>query len=80
MKLDNRYEIRIVVLEIKENNLVGDIFDNYFEFKFNKPYASYRFAYIVYDNNIQSIPDDLDDWYDSIEEAINAYSSMFFPF
>ena len=75
MKLSETYEIKIVVLEIKENGIVGDIYDNYFNFRFDKPYASYRFGYIVYDNTIQSIPDGYDDWYDSIEEAIDAFQS-----
>lgn len=77
MKLDNRYEIRVVVVEIREgigvHRSLGDVYDNFEEFKKDKPDSSYRFGYVVFDTEYGYIPDNCNDWNDSVEEAIFDY-------
>lgn len=71
MKIDDRYEIRIVV-ETTEDTHSG-IYTDFMEFKKKYPYREYRFGYIVYDIVNGCIPEFCNDWNDSPEEAIHDY-------
>lgn len=77
MKINDRYEIRVVVLEIRDgigvHNSIGDIYDNFEEFKKDKPYSSYKFGYVVFDTEYGYVPDECNDWNDSPEEAMFDY-------
>lgn len=62
MKINDRYEIRVVVLEIRDgigvHKSIGDIYDNFEEFKKDKPYSSYKFGYVVFDTEYGYVPDE----------------------
>lgn len=77
MKINNRYEIRIVIIEIREGigvyRSLGDIYDNFEEFKKDKPDSDYKFGYIVFDTEYGYVPDECNDWNDSVEEAMWDY-------
>lgn len=73
MKINDRYEIRIVVVEIKYNGRTGDVYDNLSEFKEDKPFSDYRYGFIVLDTETGCIPSDCNDWNDSVEEALFDY-------
>ena len=75
MKINDRYEIRIVVIELVyvpygRYKYTGDVYDNFEEFRNEKPNSSYKFGYIVFDTEYGYVPDDCNDWNDSVEEAM----------
>lgn len=72
MKINERYEIRVVVVEDR-NGATGDVYDNFREFRKEHPFSSYRFGFIVFDTEYGYVPDDCNDWNDSPEEAIMDY-------
>lgn len=69
MKINDRYEIRIVIVKI-QNGMTTDVYDNFDKFKKENPFSSYRFGYIVFDTKYGYIPDKCNDWNDSPEEAM----------
>lgn len=74
MKINYKYEIRIVVVEITDSlGNTGDVYDNFNEFKMEKPESSYRFGFVVINTETGYIPDNCNDWNDSIEDAIADY-------
>ena len=76
MKLNDRYEIRIVVIEeLDESGMSGDCDDNFNRFKKEHPYSSYKFGFIVYDIYNKSIPDNCNEWNGSIEDALIDYEN-----
>lgn len=75
MKINDRYEIRIVVVELVDvpysiYKYTGDVYDNFEEFRKEKPNSSYKFGFIVFDTEYGYIPDNCNDWNDSVEEAM----------
>lgn len=73
MKLNLRYHIEIVIVEIKPDGSYGDVYDNLSKFRKEKPNSSYRYGYIVVDRKTGFVPPECNDWNDSIEEAIFDY-------
>ena len=78
MKINDRYEIRIVIVEIVDGigryNSYGDVYDSYAEFKKDKPDSSYKYGYVVFDTKYGYVPDSCNDWNDSVEEAMFDYA------
>lgn len=72
MKINEKYDIKIVVIKI-ENGIPADCYDNFEEFKKENPHSSYRFGYIVFDNESGYVPESCNDWNDSPEEALFDY-------
>lgn len=70
MKMNDRYEIRVVVIEIKSNGTSGNIYDNYKTFKMEKPYSGYIFGYVVFDTETGRVPDECNDWNDDVIGAV----------
>lgn len=81
MKLHDQYKVEAVLLEIKEDGTTGAVVYDYEE-RFLYNFFSYRFVFVVIDSSTGFIPDDLDDWYDNVEEAISAFyaSDYYVPF
>jgi hypothetical protein len=80
MKLSKRYEIRIVIIEIKPDHTTGDCYYDLSLFKQEKPTSSYKFGYIVFDNETELVKEGCNDWNDTIEEALADYAySLRFP-
>lgn len=77
MKIDNRYEIRVVIVELREGvgvyRSTGDVYDNFEEFMRDKPNSDYKYGYIVFDTKYGIVPDNCNDWNDSPEEAMFDY-------
>ena len=72
MKINDRYEIRVVVVEEKDG-LYCDCYDNFENFRKEHPYSSYIFGFIVYDTVEKTVPLLCNDWNDSPEEAMFDY-------
>lgn len=72
MKINKRYEIKLVIIK-NDNGIPTDCYDSFEIFKKENPYSSYRFGYIVFDNELGSIPSDCNDWNTSPEEAMFDY-------
>lgn len=83
MKIDNRYEIRVVLLEVRDgigkHNSIGDVYDNYEEFKKNHPFSSYKFGFTVFDTESGCVPDGCNEWNDSPEDAMFDYVENCLP-
>ena len=77
MKINDRYEIRVVIVEIVDGNGIhnsyGDVYDNFEDFKKDKPNSNYKFGYVVFDTKYGYVPDNCNDWNDSVEEAMFDY-------
>lgn len=74
MKINERYEIRVVIVELRENGTTtGDVYDSLEKFRKNHPFSSYKFGYIVFDTETGYMPDNCNDWNDSPEEAMFDY-------
>ncbi len=77
MKIDDRYEIRLVIVEIREGvgryNSYGDVYNNFDKFKKDKPNSGYKYGYVVFDTKIGYVPENCNDWNDSPEEAMMDY-------
>lgn len=69
MKINNRYEIRVVVIDMT-NDGPGDVYDNFEDFKKEHPFSPYRFGFIVFDTEYGYVPDNCNDWNDSPDEAM----------
>jgi hypothetical protein len=70
MKINERYEIRLVVIEMRDS-IPGNCYGDFEEFRKNHPYSSYTFGFIVYDTKLNCIPEKCNDWNDSPEEAMH---------
>ena len=68
--LDERYHMSIVVIETKADGSPGDVFADFAKFKATHPHSSYRFGFCIIDNRTGYIPDECNDWNDSLEEAL----------
>ena len=73
MYLDNEFKIEVVVIEIKEDGNTGDCYDSFNKFKKDHLKSSYEFGFVVVETTTGFIPDGYDDWYDSVDEALNAW-------
>jgi len=76
MKINDKYEITVVVAEELENGNYGDIYDNFEEFKKEKPNSTYFFGYCIIDRRtgfIPDEPDDVDDLFETVEDAMDYY-------
>ena len=74
MKLDRegRYEIQINCIEYNSGNY-GNCYRNLIDLKNDSPFSGYRFVFVVIDTYTNLIPDECNDWNDSVEEAIWDY-------
>ena len=70
MKFNKRYEIDIVIVEILPDGNYGNIYNDISEFKRECPVSEYRFGYCVIDRKTGCVPDECNDWNDTVEEAI----------
>ena len=77
MKINERYEIKLVVGELTSSGIIGDIYDNFKDFKDEHPNSPYDFGYIVFDNYNNSVAAWCNDWNDSPEEALSDYCRDF---
>ena len=77
MKINDRYEIRIVILEVCDgvgvHRMIGDVYDNFEEFNRDKPFSDYKFGYVVFDTEYGYVPELCNEWNDSPEEAMFDY-------
>ena len=77
MKINDRYEIRVVVIELVDDKgtfaSTGDVYDNFEEFKKEHPNSSYKFGFVVFDTEMGYVPDNCNDWNDSPDEAMTDY-------
>ena len=73
MKIDERYEIKIVVLEIVKGTLIGDVYDNFQSFKKDHPESGYKFGFCVIDTKTGFVPEECNEWNDTVEEALFDY-------
>lgn len=72
MVLDEKFEIRVVVVEMREDGY-GDIYSDFTKFKTEHPNSGYRFGCCVTDRENGCVPAECNDWNDSPEEALYDY-------
>ena len=72
MKIDDRYELRICLIDYGDG-MPGDIYSDFQKFKVERPYSAYRFGFYVFDMKTGAIPACCNDWNDSPEEAMMDY-------
>lgn len=73
MKINDIYDIRIVVIEIVgegESQTTGAVYHDFGEFKKSRPYSGYKFGYVVYDTEYNYVPGECNPWNETIEEAL----------
>ena len=75
MKFNKRYEIDIVIVEILPDGNYGNIYNDMSEFKRECPVSEHRFGYCVIDRKTGCVPDECNDWNDTVEEAILDYEN-----
>lgn len=79
MKINDRYEIRVVLLEMlfiddsMRYRRIDNIYNNLERFKREHPFSSYKFGFVVYDTENGCVPEECNEWNDSPEEAIFDY-------
>lgn len=73
MKINDRYMIKLCVVEEDANGVPGNIYDSFEEFKREHPFSSYRYGYYVVDLLTGHVPDECNDWNDSPDEAMADY-------
>lgn len=73
MKINQKYEIRVVVVELLCDKETGAVYDNFEQFQKDHPNSSYKFGYVVFDTETGYVPDSCNDWNDSPEEAMVDY-------
>ena len=73
MKINERYEIRVVVIEIFLDGTTGDVDDNLEHFETKHPASFYKFGFVVFDTEYGYVPDACNDWNDTPEEALLDY-------
>lgn len=81
IKLDERFEIKVVVVELLDNEgtfaSIGNVYDNFKAFKKKHPNSSYMFGFVVFDTENNCVPEEFNDWYESPEEAISDFEENF---
>lgn len=73
MKINDKYEISVVVVEELENGNYGDIYENFEEFKKEKPDSTYFFGYCIFDRRTGFVPIDAADLFETVEDAMDYY-------
>ena len=80
MKLDNRYELRMLVMEILDDDgTEGDIFDSYEEFAAAGTTGMYEIVYAVVESETGFVPVDLEEHYPTPGDAIIAHEEFTMP-
>lgn len=72
MKINDKYRIEVLIVEIKKDGMYGDIYDNFSKFKKEHPDDSYKYGFAVV-NEFGYIPQECNEWNDSPEEALMDY-------
>lgn len=73
MKIDERYEIRVMVVEDSSGTGVGDCYDNFTQFRMDYPESPYFFGFVVFDTETGLVPDECNDWNDTVDAALEDY-------
>ena len=76
MKLDDRYEMQIVVVEQRPDGTPGDVDTSMEIFREYHPHSGYRFGFVVVDSETGHVPDVCNEWNSSPEEALADYHAM----
>ena len=80
MKINSRYEIRTVIIELRDaigsTRSMGDVYDDFEEFRSDHPDSNYKYGYIVYDCEEECIANGCSDWFDTPEEAMREYEAV----
>lgn len=75
MKINDKYKIEVVVIEVKENGSTGDCYDNLEEFKNAHLLSNYTFGFTVIEIETGLIPEWCNDWNDTLEDALIDYDT-----
>lgn len=74
MKINDRFSIQIAIAEMTDDGY-GDIYDSLEEFNREKPDSRFKFGYVVIDMQMGCVPDECNDWNETIQEAIVDYNT-----
>ncbi len=75
MKINERYEIDIVIVEILPDGSYGNIYNDMSEFKKECPVSEYRFGYSIIDRKTGCVPEECSEWSYSVKEALYDYEN-----
>lgn len=78
MKLDNRYELRMCVVEILANDEEGNTYESYAGYLALGTAETYDIRYMVIDTETGFVPEDLEPYYNTPADAIIAYEELTF--
>lgn len=78
MKLDNRYELRMCVVEILANDEEGNTYESYAGYLAHGTSGTYDIRYMIIDTETGFVPDDLEPYYNTPEDAIIAHEELTF--
>lgn len=79
MKLDNRYELRMCVVEIfGDDGEEGNSYESYAAYLDHGTSGTYDIRYMVIDTETGFIPDDLEPYYNTPVDAILAHEELIF--
>lgn len=78
MKLDNRYELRMCVVEILANGKEGNTYESYAGYLAHGTSGTYDIRYMIIDTETGFVPDDLEPYYITPADAIIAHEELTF--
>lgn len=86
MKIDDRYEIRMAVVQLvavdySSFKYLGNVYTDLEEFKRDNPDSEcklgvdYKVGFIIFDTYCGCVPDNCNNWYGNIDELIVDYNN-----
>lgn len=73
MKINDEYEIGIVIIELLDDGTTGDIYTDMREFKKDHPTNKFKYGYVIINTTSKYIPAECNDYNDTPEEAMQDY-------
>lgn len=73
MKINDKYEIGIVIIELLDDGTTGDIYTDMREFIKDHPTSKFKYGYVIINTTSKFIPDECNDYNNTPEEAMQDY-------
>lgn len=73
MKIDDRFRMEILVIDIDDRGVPGNAYDDFARFRKENPSSGYKFGFCIVDTTTGYVPDQCNDWNESPEEALSDY-------
>lgn len=73
MKINDEYEISIVIIELLDDGTTGGIYTDMREFKKYHPTSKFKYGYVIINTTSKCILAECNDYNDTPEEAMQDY-------